>query len=70
MTDPDEFKRCLYGVDPNCGCGFDLTVIKAVIFQRDSFIIPYPFEFHCLPVDEVPQAFGDVSKYGYYLSES
>lgn len=53
VTDPDEFQRPVHCGEQNCGLGSDLIFIKAVIIQKDSFTIPYPYEIHWTSINEV-----------------
>lgn len=46
LTHPDKFKRRFPGVDLNHASGSDRIVIKAMLFPKDIFLIPYPYELH------------------------
>lgn len=64
------FQLRLYVVDLNHGYAFDLTVIKAVVIQKNSFPIIYLYEFHCTSTDDILETLGDVSKYDHYVWDS
>lgn len=66
VTDPDDFRCRLYGVNLIRGSGSALIVLKAVATHKDSLPIRYHYVFHCTPTNEVPQTLEDVSKYGFY----
>lgn len=55
VADPDEFQRLFHGIDLNRGSGFDLNDMKAVVVNKDSFPMLYPYEFHCMSMEKVPK---------------
>lgn len=67
VADRNECQRLLYGFDLNCRSGTELVVLKSVISNMNSFLIPYLSEFHCITLDKVPETLGDVSQYGLYV---
>lgn len=67
VTNPDEFPRCLHGVDLCRWFASILVVIKLVVIQKDGFPIPYLNEYQCTSMEDVPEIWRNVSKYGSYV---
>lgn len=67
ITDLDEFQRYLHSVYVNRWPGSNLIFRKAVEIHKGSFHIPYPYEFYCTAMGEVPETLADVYKYFFYV---
>lgn len=66
MPNLHECQRHLHTVYLNRGSGSDVIVVKAVVIQKKSFTMRYPYELHCSSTEDVPETLPDVSKYGFY----
>lgn len=65
MIDLDKFQRRHHAVDLNRKSGSDAIFMKAT--KKDSFPVPYHYEFYCTSIEVVSETAGDVSTYGFYV---
>lgn len=67
VNSSDGFHCGLNGVDLNRGSGPHIITIETVYFRKDIFPFPYPYEFYCILIEEVPKTLRDVFEYGSYV---
>lgn len=65
--EPNDFQRCCYVVNLNCGFSSNLMIIKTVVVHNNSVFILYPYEFHRASMDKVLDILTDLSRYGTYV---
>lgn len=57
VIDPNGVQCLLHAVHLKRVFGFDLMVVANIVFLKDSIPIPYRYQFHCTPIDKVPERF-------------
>lgn len=70
MAIADGFQRHYRGIDLNFGSGPDNILLKAAVIDKDSIPLPYLYESHCTPIDEVPETIEHSSRYCLYVKDS